>query len=377
MIPDGTGPATFTLGRELKKVMTPGLEHLAIDEILIGTAHTYSSDSLVTDSAAGATAYASGVKTYNGALGVIGVNNDASEVLPVGTIFEAAKQQKGMIVGTVVTSRITHATPAAFTAHIADRNLEDDIAEQQASADVDFMLGGGRRHFNSRGDGQDLLQKLRDDGFEVGTTRADFDAFANRETGFPYWGLWADSHLEYQIDNPASDQPNLVEQVDATLAHLEGLADSGPGFLMMIEGSRIDHAGHDNDIATHAIEVAIYDDVVARVLEFQRAHPNTLVISVADHETGGISLGRDGDYWYYPETLLTQTVSAQRAAPRLLALETPEERAAEFTLMSGIVLSQVGRCVGVGVLLIKLSGCASTVKWPTIHRGDNIRFCFS
>ena len=154
MIPDGCGPASIVLGR-----MCAG-RPLALDSILVGASETSSTSSRVTDSAAGATAYASGIKTGNAMLGL------DPEERPVGTLLEAA-QARGMRTGMVVTCRLTHATPAAFASHVPDRGAEDSIAVQELEHGVDLLLGGGRANFlpagagGGRRDGRDLLGEAR------------------------------------------------------------------------------------------------------------------------------------------------------------------------------------------------------------------------
>lgn len=323
MVPDGCGPATYTLARECKKLL--GEEVLHLDEMLVGSVHTWATDSRVTDSASAATAYASGIKTYNAA---IGVDDDR---LPVGNLFEAAKRQRNMLVGSVVTSRITHATPAAYSSHVLDRNAEQDIAEQQAGENLDFMIGGGRREYISRSDGRNLINELENRGVPVFTDRTGFDAWAESSTPFPAYGLLADSHMAYEIDKEwlpeGQEEPTLKEMTDALLQHLTPYADGsvGQGFMVMIEGSRIDHAGHANDLATHAKEAMMFDDAVGSVKAFAERHPNVLVVSVADHETGGMSLGKDGIYEWLCETVLPVSGSAEQIRAQLKALPTPTE----------------------------------------------------
>ena len=138
-VTDGFGPASATFAREYVHATT-GRRSLAFDPYLTGTLQTWATDSRVTDSAAGGTALASGIKTYNGAIGVDTLGR------PVGTLLEAAKL-RGMATGVVVTSRFTHATPATFTAHVGSRAEEDAIALQQTRLAPDVMMGGGLRHF--------------------------------------------------------------------------------------------------------------------------------------------------------------------------------------------------------------------------------------
>ncbi|CAG8559393.1 8365_t:CDS:2 [Diversispora eburnea] len=181
--PNGFGPTSETFAREYYQYvndlkydyMTP------LDEILVGSSRTRSSDSLITDSAAGATAFSCGIKTYNGAIGV-----DPNKS-PCGTILEAAKAI-GLITGLVVTSRITHATPASFSAHVVSREMEDVIASQQIGnyplgKQVDLMFGGGKCFFlpntsseSCRPDQRNLLQEAEEEGFKNLLTRNEFDA---------------------------------------------------------------------------------------------------------------------------------------------------------------------------------------------------------
>ncbi len=298
MIADGFGPASATLAREFSGAP------LALDEIQRGVVRTASSSSRVTDSAASATAYASGVKTYNGAIGVDSLQR------PVGTVLEAA-EARGMATGLVATSRITHATPAAFAAHVPYRGAEDEIAAQMVAQGIDVILGGGRRHFvpsdagGVRTDGRDLLAEARAQGVTVVEDRAGFEAVAEA----PVLGLFAADHMDYEIDR--TDQPSLAEMTRTALALLGGDAD---GFFLMVEGSRIDHAAHANDPVGHVHDILAYDQAVRVALDFARADGHTLVLSVADHETGGMTLGRDGVYAWDPAVLARVRASADRMA---------------------------------------------------------------
>jgi alkaline phosphatase len=310
LIADGFGPASATLAREFSG------EPLALDEILRGAIRTASTSSRVTDSAAGATAYASGIRTYNGAIGVDSLQH------PVGTVLEAA-QERGMRTGLVATSRITHATPATFAAHVPERWDEATIADHIAARGVDVVFGGGRKHFvpeaagGARTDGRDLLAELRAHGTTVITDRDAFD----QTTDTPVFGLFADDHLAYEIDRDETDQPSLAALTQKALDLLDG----DEGFFLMVEGSRIDHAGHHNDPAAHVHDVLAYDAAVRAALDFARAEGNTLVVSVADHETGGLSLGRDGVYAWHPEILARVMSSAVRMRERIEAGEDAVE----------------------------------------------------
>lgn len=287
-VSDGLGPAGVTMARDYVRDVLGGTG-LALDEILVGSVHTYATDSRITDSAAGATAYAAGVKTYNGAISVDTLRR------PLGTILEAA-EGKGMATGLVATCRITHATPAAFAAHVPDRGMESEIAAQMMEQDIDVILGGGREFFLTEGgkreDGRDLLQEARAKGYQVIHTRSELDAVRT-----PVLGLFASSHMAYEIDRDSVAQPSLVEMMQKAIDLLD---DDPDGFFLMVEGSRIDHAAHDNDAAAQVHDILAYDKAIAAALDYARRHGNTLIVSVSDHETGGLSVGRGGTYRWDP-----------------------------------------------------------------------------
>ncbi|KAJ1966047.1 vacuolar alkaline phosphatase, partial [Dipsacomyces acuminosporus] len=304
MISDGFGPASETMARNFMqqvKNLPVGFQS-PLDEILVGSSRTRSTSSLVTDSAAGATAFSCGLKSYNGA---ISVTDDKS---PCGTVLEAAKLQRGMTTGLVVTSRITHATPAAFSSHAAHRDMEDLIAEYQVGnyslgPVVDLMFGGGRCHFipksdaneSCRLDDRDLWAEAKKTGFRTLSTRKEFDDLdlGNKDSLLPMLGAFAFSHMDYDIDRDPKKQPSLAEMSDKALQILDAATkDKDSGFFLMIEGSRIDMAAHTNDPAAHVRDIIAYWETVAVVRKFIDSHPDTVMISVSDHETGGISVAK-------------------------------------------------------------------------------------
>ena len=182
MVSDGMGPASLSLTRSFRQYT----DALPIDDVLvldghhIGSSRTRSSSSLVTDSAAGATAFSCGFKSYNGAISML------PDHTPCGTVLEAAKKA-GYMTGLVVTTRITDATPACFAAHVNQRGEEDTIARQMVGDHplghvVDLMLGGGRCHFLSnttdgscRGDDLDVIEMAKHKGYSYISTRKEFD----------------------------------------------------------------------------------------------------------------------------------------------------------------------------------------------------------
>ncbi len=306
MIPDGYGPASVTMARDYLR-WRDGTTELAYDSLHIGSIRTFSSSSRITDSAAGGTALATGEKTYNGAISV-----DTSKQA-VATLLEGAERE-GMATGLVVTSRITHATPAVFSAHVADRGQENRIARQQLNQDMEVLLGGGRRHFvpqsvdgSARDDRRNLLRTARDRGYAIAETA---DELAQAGDG-PLLGLFSDSHMAYELNRDDTQQPSLATMTEAAIDRLSTEED---GYFLMVEGSRIDHAGHGNDAAAHLHDILAFNEAVKTALNTAKADENTLVLVVSDHETGGLSLGRNRDgegiYSWHPDVLSNVTASS-------------------------------------------------------------------
>ena len=297
-VSDGCGPASFTLARDYLRYKGNDTG-LVIDALQVGSIRTFSSNSRITDSAASATAFACGVKTYNGAIAV------DTERRPVATVLEAA-EARGMATGLVATSTITHATPASFSAHVPNRGMVAEIAEQQLGQGIEVLFGGGRRDFvpkskgGSRADERDLFEEARDTGYQVILDRAGFDD----ELRTPVLGLFADGHMAYEVDRDPQEQPSLAEM---TARAIDLLKEDEDGFFLMVEGSRIDHAGHANDAAAHLHDILAFDEAIAVALAYARENGETLLLSTSDHETGGLTLGRNLDgqpkYAWNPEVL--------------------------------------------------------------------------
>ncbi len=313
-ISDGCGPASFTMARGYLQDVV-GRPSLALDSILVGSIDTRSSDSRVTDSAAGATAFACGVKTNNGAIAV-----DPSG-RPLTTILEAA-EARGMATGLVVTSKIAHATPAAFSAHVKNRDRMDEIASQQIGEGIEVLFGGGIDQYlpedggGARTDGRNLFDEAGESGYQIVTSRSGFDA----ELRTPVLALFTPGHMSYEIDRDPSVEPSLAEM---TQKAIDLLSSKGDGFFLMVEGSRIDHAAHENDAAAHLHDILAFDDAVAGALAFAAGDGHTLVVSTSDHETGGLSLGRNidgkGIYAWEPRALAKVRHSEDVVEAQLLA----------------------------------------------------------
>ena len=304
MISDGMGPTSLSLTRSFRQSESglPLEDVLVLDQHLIGSSRTRSTSSLITDSAAGATAFSCGKKSYNGAISVLPDHS------PCGTVLEAAKKA-GYMTGLVVTTRITDATPAAFAAHVNRREEEDQIAEQMIGHNplgrvVDLMFGGGKCHFlpnssrgSCRGDEKDVVEMAKENGFDYVGDKKGFEGLGFGSTmTLPMLGLFATTDIPYEIDRRTMNDiyPSLDEMTRTALRALgDATRDSDQGFFLMIEGSRIDHAGHSNDPVAQVHEVLAYDKAFASVLAFLDSEdvPGILV-GTSDHETGGLATAR-------------------------------------------------------------------------------------
>jgi len=247
---------------------------------------THSSTHLRTDSAAAATALACGHKTYNGAIAVLPVTK-----LPCTTLFEAAAAL-GWHTGAVATCSITGATIAAFTAHAESRTLEESIAAQQLSlAGIDVLIGGGSVFFNatSRSDRRDLFSEAAAKGFTVVTDPA---ALASAVAARPsrLLALLQPGGFPFAIDRQrsASTIPRLAWSLRAAV---DILSRHGKPFVLLVEGSNTDIAEHLNDAAATAHEAVEFFEAVTAATDIAEADGNTIVLVVADHDTGGMSLG--------------------------------------------------------------------------------------
>lgn len=278
MIGDGMGLTQVTAGLYAQP------EGLNLERFpATGLIKTHSAKNLITDSAAGATAFACGCKTYNGAIGM------TAQKKPCYTILEEA-EAFGLATGLVTSSSITHATPAAFVAHTRDRTYMEEIAAYFLKTDIDLFIGGGLRHFVDReSDRRNLRRELEEKGYVV----SDFQK----------------NPLNQQSPDPvrpfvwfsAADQPESVLKGRDYLPPAARMAPeflarrSDRGFFLMIEGAQIDWACHSNEDTMAVQEMLDFDRAIGEVLRFAEQDGNTLVIVTADHETGGMALLRGAD----------------------------------------------------------------------------------
>lgn len=312
LVPDGCSTSIQTLSRWLKG------EPLNVDPIMSGSVITHMANSVITGSAAAGTAFATGHKTSVRFIGVgpsktspkgkelgflTGFTPSAEPFAPVESVLAVAKR-KGLSTGLIATSRISHATPASFAAHIDDRGKDNEIMEHMVYNDVDVVFGGGARHLipkdqtyttsfgdtwkGKRTDGENLIEELKKRGYTFVDSK---DGMSNVKSG-RVWGLFDDSHMDPDLDrddlNPT--QPSLAEM---TAKAIEILSKDKDGFFLMVEGSQVDWAGHANDAAYMLGDFLAFDEAVGVALDFAKKDKDTLILAFPDHNTGALSIGHE------------------------------------------------------------------------------------
>lgn len=350
LIPDGQSQSVQTLARWYR--LWHGGAPLAVDEMGAGTMAANMVNSIVTDSAPGGTAMATGYKstdkhisvgpTAEGALttyrlpaGIPGKTEKEQwnwfAYRPLATVLEGAKRQ-GKATGVVATSEVTHATPAVFGAHVDSRSLEWDIAEQLVYQNIDVVFGGGQRRVNpaTRPDKEDLRAVLHARGYQWVDSALDLGKLSKGKV----WGLFSNAALLPDLDRrygcavdklaQACNEPSLAEM---TAKAIELLSKNKNGFFLFVEGSQVDWANHANDPAYALHDFLAFDDAVRVALEFAKSNPNTLVIAAPDHNTGGMSLGNRRSNWTYVDISvekLLAPVNKMKTTAQFIASKLPK-----------------------------------------------------
>lgn len=329
MVPDGCSQSIQTLARWVKG------SDLHVDALSSGMVKTYMANSVITGSAAAGTAFATGHKTTARFLG-IGPSDDkyaflstytptAAPYVPLASVLEGAKMQ-GRATGLIATSRITHATPAAYACHIQDRGWDNEIMEHIVYENVDVVFGGGARHLiptgdvyttsfgdtwkGKRTDGENLMQVLADRGYVFVDNKDDMMAH-NRG---PIWGMFDDSHMDPELDRDDlhPTQPSIAEMTEKAI---DILSQDKDGFFLMVEGSQVDWAGHSNDAAYMVNDFIAFDEAVGKAIKFAKRNKNTLVLIFPDHNTGALSIGhQQADQPSYTNTTVEDLIDPVKDA---------------------------------------------------------------
>lgn len=296
MVSDGMSsgvlPLAEAFSQQIRKRPTRWWELLSNPAAVHGLMDTPSSDSLVTDSAAASSAWGGGQRIPNGQ---INVNAEGKELEPIGLTVG----RQGVHLGLVTTSTVTHATPAGFAAVSVKRGDEELIAQQYLKR-AEIVLGGGIKFFDpaKRADKRDLFGDFKKTGYDVFQHR---DALLASKSP-RLLGTFTDGNLPYTIDRDASRDltakvPSLAEMTKAALDRF--LASDKP-FLLQVEGARVDHAAHKNDIAALLYDQLAFDDAANVVLAAQKKYPDLLVVLTSDH--GNANPGLNGTGGGYRET---------------------------------------------------------------------------
>ncbi len=243
---------------------------------------THSATGLVTDSAAAASCWGIGERIENG---VLNITPDGRKPVTLLQKMKAARKLTGL----VTTATTTHATPAGFVANLPARTQQAEIAQQYLERGVNVILGGGWTHFDSN-----LKNAYQKFGYKIVQHRDDLLAVKEHQ---PLLGLFSEKYMPFEIDRINTPElkavtPTLNEMSQVALAQL---SQGSEGFFLMIEGGRIDHAGHANDAATILLEQIAFDETIATVLKFIEKNPDTLLIITTDHGTGGMQINGVGN----------------------------------------------------------------------------------
>lgn len=315
-IGDGLGAAQRQLAEYYSQELNGNKEKLLINNLPVaGINTTHSASSFVTDSAAAGTALATGHKTNNAMISVL--PDGKTEVK---TLIECA-EAKGMATGLASTTRITHATPAAFGAHNVNRDDENGVADDYLTSGIDFMVGGGYRHFvpakwewgkSKRKDDKNLVTEFSKKGYNTFVTEKRVEAFRNYQPNGKekVFAAFTYTHLPYEIERVQNNAtPSLAE---ITKKGIDVLSKYEKGFFFAIEGGRIDHACHANDAPSTIGDTLAFNNAVKEAYEFYKKHPNeTLIVVVGDHETGGLGIGFSINYFMKPLELKDVKVSVE------------------------------------------------------------------
>ncbi len=284
MVSDGMSNGTLSMANMLSErrdgKLCAWMSLYQAGEATRGLMDTASANSLVTDSAAASSAWGGGVRVANGALNV---TPDGRKPVPILQKFKAA----GKAVGCVTTVPITHATPAGFCVNSDKRDDQPGIALMYHDLRFDVMMGGGTEFFSaeSREDKQDVFGKFVDSGFQVAKTRDELLAIDAKRGTAPILGVFHEDGMPYALDRENDETlkrstPTLAEMTGAAIRHL---SQNRNGFVLQVEGGKVDWGAHANDVGALLYDQLAFDEAVAAAIAFAEADGNTLVIVTTDH----------------------------------------------------------------------------------------------
>ena len=288
MIPDGTSTSLLSAARWYQTYLDSTQTTLNIDPYVCGLVRTHSSDAPIGDSAPTTSCYVSGmpsqtafVSTYPVATDHDLVPVDASRAYqPLATVLEAAKILQHKATGLVFTCEFPHATPADCSAHTYKRGKYGMIAPQMAHNHLDVVMGGGVKYLNEK-----LQNDLKEAGYQVYLD--DIKGFRSCSKA-PVWALFNETSMPYWLEADKQETPSLAEM---TRKALDILSQNPQGFFLMVEGSKVDWAAHDNDAKNAIIEFLEFDKACGAALDFAKKNGETVVVILPDHGTGSVTVG--------------------------------------------------------------------------------------
>ncbi|MDO4763542.1 MAG: alkaline phosphatase [Flavobacteriaceae bacterium] len=248
-----------------------------------------SANAIVTDSAAASSSWGGGVRVNNGSLNI---SPNGKENMPILQKFKKA----GKKVGCITTVPITHATPAGFCVTSKRRSAMDYIAEMYADLDFDVMMGGGRQYFDEdkRKDEKDVFALFKKKGYSIAQNKSEMQ---NAPKNKPLLGTFDEDAVPYTIDHKANPEavkniPTLAEMAQKAIDQMK---DHSKGFVLQIEGGKVDWAAHGNDIGALLFDQIAFDEAIKVVMDFAKKDKNTLVIITSDHGNAnpGLIYGRE------------------------------------------------------------------------------------
>lgn len=288
MIPDGTSTSLLSCARWYQTYLDSTQTTLNIDPYLCGLVRTHSSDAPIGDSAPTSSCYMSGMPSQTGFVSTYPVATDhdlvpvdaARAYQPLSTLLEAAKILQNKATGLVFTCEFPHATPADCSAHSYKRGRYSVIAPQMVHNHIDVVMGGGVSYLN-----ETYQNDLKDAGYSVYLD--DIQGFRNC-TKAPVWALFGETSMPYWLEADKQNTPSLAEM---TRKAIDLLSKNENGFFLMVEGSKVDWAAHDNDAKNAIIEFLEFDKACGEALLFAEKDGQTVVLIVPDHGTGAVTLG--------------------------------------------------------------------------------------
>lgn len=301
MIPDGTSISLVSLSRYYEQWRTGHFEYnLAIDPYICGLVRSTCSNAPIGDSAPTGSSFLTGQPAQSGNISIYPVKTEhdlykidpTQAYQPLATLLEGAKSV-GKSTGIVVTCQFSHATPASCASHYYNRNAEEILAKQMVYNNIDVVLGGGQKYLEPH------VDYLKSQGYEIFFDKNQF----LKSNSNKYWGVFDKKGLPYYIDQDTNKIPSLAEMTHKAISTL---SQNENGFFLMVEGSQVDWALHNQDAKTAIIEFLEFNKAVEVAIQFAMIDKNTLVIIVPDHGTSGIAMGNKNSNIGYSKKTLNQ-----------------------------------------------------------------------